>query len=109
MGGSIGRSDGKIESSRPGKTPDGADRAAAALAVFSLGAGLVVATYQRQQAVMAQERALHNLNLAIEAVDRAMRGEKSPSPIYEGEDSVIAWMLGGPDAVYEVPLPEQGS
>ena len=37
----------------------------------------------------------HAGKLAIEAVDRAMRGEKSPSPIYEGEDSVIAWMLGG--------------
>jgi 2-methylcitrate dehydratase len=44
--------------------------------------------------------------LAIEAVDRAMRGERSPSPIYEGEDGVIAWMLGGPGATYEVPLPE---
>lgn len=44
--------------------------------------------------------------LAIEAVDRAMRGEKSPSPIYEGEDSVIAWMLGGKDREYIVPLPE---
>jgi 2-methylcitrate dehydratase len=43
--------------------------------------------------------------LAIEAVDRAMRGEASPSPIYEGEDSVIAWMLGGPETVYEVQLP----
>jgi len=43
---------------------------------------------------------------AIEAIDRAMRGETSPSPIYEGEDSVIAWMLDGPDAVYEVWLPE---
>src|ERR1041385_6243040 len=47
----------------------------------------------------------HAAKLAIEAVDRAMRSEKSPSPIYEGEDSVIAWMLGGRDAVYEVPLP----
>ena len=47
----------------------------------------------------------HAGKLAIEAVDRAMRGEKSPSPIYEGEDSVIAWMLGGPGASYEVPLP----
>lgn len=46
--------------------------------------------------------------LAILAVDRAMRGERSPSPIYEGEDSVIAWMLGGPDAVYEVVLPDPG-
>ncbi len=50
----------------------------------------------------------HSGKLAIEAVDRAMRGEKSPSPIYEGEDSVIAWMLGGKGAVYEVPLPDAG-
>ncbi|GAA2977258.1 2-methylcitrate dehydratase [Microbacterium terrae] len=46
--------------------------------------------------------------MAIEAVDRAMRGETSPSPIYEGEDGVIAWMLDGPDATYEVPLPAAG-
>ncbi len=46
--------------------------------------------------------------LAIEAVDRAMRGETSPSPIYEGEDGVIAWMLGGPAATYEVSLPSPG-
>ena len=51
----------------------------------------------------------HAGKLAIEAVDRAMRGEKSPSPIYEGEDSVIAWILGGPEAVYEVSLPEPGA
>ncbi|MEY4918032.1 MAG: hypothetical protein RL616_1945, partial [Verrucomicrobiota bacterium] len=65
----------------------------------------------------------HAGKLAIEAVDRAMRGEKSPSPIYEGEDSVIAWMLGGRggDASspgvsatrasqphYDVPLPAPG-
>ncbi|MGN8025346.1 MmgE/PrpD family protein [Microbacterium sp. 22242] len=46
--------------------------------------------------------------MAVEAVDRAMRGETSPSPIYEGEDGVIAWMLDGPDASYEVPLPANG-
>lgn len=46
--------------------------------------------------------------VAIEAVDRAMRGETSPTPIYEGEDGVIAWMLDGPDARYEVPLPDPG-
>ena len=45
---------------------------------------------------------------AIEAVDRAMRGQTSPSPIWEGEDGVIAWLLDGPDARYEVPLPEAG-
>src|SRR5205823_13206481 len=50
----------------------------------------------------------HAAKLAIEAVDRAMRGEKSPTPIYEGEDSVIAWMLGGKEASYDVPLPAPG-
>ena len=46
--------------------------------------------------------------VAIEAIDRAMRGQGSPSPIYEGEDGVIAWLLGGPEAVYTVPLPGPG-
>ncbi|GAB3554082.1 MmgE/PrpD family protein [Arthrobacter tumbae] len=46
--------------------------------------------------------------MAVEAVDRAMRGQTSPTPIYEGEDGVIAWMLDGPDARYEVPLPVPG-
>ncbi|WP_224089892.1 MmgE/PrpD family protein [Arthrobacter sp. StoSoilB13] len=46
--------------------------------------------------------------MAVEAADRAMRGQTSPVPIYEGEDGVIAWMLDGPDASYEVPLPEKG-
>lgn len=50
----------------------------------------------------------HAGKLAIEAVDRCMRGEGAPSPIYEGEDSVIAWMLDGKDAEYIVPLPEKG-
>ena len=50
----------------------------------------------------------HSGKLAIEAVDRVMRGEGAPSPIYEGEDSVIAWMLDGPTAEYHVPLPGPG-
>jgi 2-methylcitrate dehydratase len=50
----------------------------------------------------------HAGKLAIEAVDRCIRGEDAPSPIYEGEDSVIAWMLEGPHAVYQVPLPAAG-
>ena len=50
----------------------------------------------------------HAGKLAIEAVDRAMRGEGAPSPIYEGEDSVIAWMLDGKSAHYQVPLPGPG-
>jgi len=48
----------------------------------------------------------HAGKLAIEAVDRCMRGEGSPSPIYEGEDSVIAHVLSGPNAEYIVPLPD---
>ena len=46
--------------------------------------------------------------MAIEAIDRAMRGQTSPSPIWEGEDGVIAWLLDGPEGRYEVPLPEAG-
>ena len=49
----------------------------------------------------------HAGKLAIEAVDRAMRGEGAPSPIYEGEDSVIARILGGKNAKYKVPLPKK--
>ena len=58
----------------------------------------------------------HAGKLAVEAVDRAMRGEGAPSPIYEGEDSVIAWVLSGRSnrqdvygpTYYQVPLPEKG-
>jgi Uncharacterized protein involved in propionate catabolism len=46
--------------------------------------------------------------MAVEAVDRAMRGQTSPTPIYEGEDGVIAWLLDGPDARYQVSLPSKG-
>ena len=50
----------------------------------------------------------HAGKLAIEATDRCMRGEGAPSPIYEGEDSVIAYMLDGKDGQYTVSLPELG-
>ncbi len=46
--------------------------------------------------------------LAVLAVDRAMRGEGAPAPIYEGADSVIARLLDGPEASYEVRLPGPG-
>jgi 2-methylcitrate dehydratase len=45
---------------------------------------------------------------AVEAVDRALRGQTSPAPIWEGEDGVVARLLDGPDARYLVPLPEPG-
>ncbi|CAI7980960.1 2-methylcitrate dehydratase 2 [Frankia sp. Hr75.2] len=46
--------------------------------------------------------------LAVEAVDRAMRGEGAPSPAYEGEDGFIAWLLDGPGGQYVVSLPAVG-
>ena len=50
----------------------------------------------------------HSGKLAVEAIDRAMRGEGAPSPVYEGEDSVVAWLLDGPQAHYQVALPATG-
>src|SRR5580704_19092420 len=50
----------------------------------------------------------HSGKLAVEAVDRVMRGEGAPSPIYEGEDSLVAWVLDGKQAHYQVPLPAAG-
>ena len=49
----------------------------------------------------------HAGKLGIEAVDRTMRGEGAPSPIYEGEDSVVARILDGKNAKYFVPLPKK--
>src|ERR1700684_2933056 len=40
-----------------------------------------------------------------QAVGPAMRGERSPAPIWEGEDGFISWLLGGPEREYQVPLP----
>ena len=47
----------------------------------------------------------HAGKMAIESVDRCMRGEGAPSPIYEGEDSFIAYILSGPNKEYTVSLP----
>ncbi|MGC9449422.1 MmgE/PrpD family protein [Cereibacter johrii] len=46
--------------------------------------------------------------MAIEAVDRALRGEGAPSPAWEGEDGFVAWLLSGPEARYRVPFPAKG-
>lgn len=50
----------------------------------------------------------HAGKVALEAVDRAVRGEGAPAPIYEGEDGLVAWLLDGPEASYGVPLPAPG-
>lgn len=69
------------------------------------------ATRQSRKGLISTWKAFapaHATKAAIEAVDRAIRGQTSPAPIYEGEDAVLAQLLDGPDAVYQVPLPEPG-
>lgn len=72
---------------------------------------LTTATRQSRKGLISSWKAYapaYAGKVAIEAVDRAMRGEGAPAPIWEGEDGVIAWMLAGPDHTYQVPLPEPG-
>ncbi len=70
---------------------------------------ITISTRQSRKGEISSWKAFapsHAGKLAIESVDRCMRGEGAPSPIYEGEDSFIAYILSGPDKVYTVPLPE---
>jgi 2-methylcitrate dehydratase len=72
---------------------------------------LTTSTRQSRKGMISSWKAFapaHAGKIAIEAVDRAMRGEGSPAPIWEGEDGVIAWLLGGPEREYHVPLPAPG-
>jgi 2-methylcitrate dehydratase len=69
---------------------------------------ITVSTRQSRKGEISSWKAFapaHAGKLAIESVDRCMRGEGAPSPIYEGEDSVIAYVLSGPGKKYTVPLP----
>ena len=68
-----------------------------------------ISTRQSRKGAISSWKAFapaHAGKLAIEAVDRCIRGEGAPSPIYEGEDSVIAYVLSGPTKKYIVPLPK---
>lgn len=72
---------------------------------------LTTATRQSRKGAISSWKAFapaHAGKVAIEAVDRAMRGEGAPAPIWEGEDGVIAWLLSGSEHTYQVPLPEPG-
>ncbi|MCV7377416.1 2-methylcitrate dehydratase [Mycobacterium alsense] len=72
---------------------------------------LTTSTRQSRRGAISSWKAFapaHAGKVAIEAVDRAMRGEASPAPIWEGEDGVIAALLGGPEREYRVPLPAPG-
>ncbi len=71
---------------------------------------ITISTRQSRKGEISSWKAFapaHAGKLGIEAVDRAMRGEGAPSPIYEGEDSVIARILDGKKANYKVPLPKK--
>ena len=70
---------------------------------------VTVSTRQSRKGEISSWKAFapaHAGKLAIESVDRCMRGEGAPSPIYEGEDSIIAHVLSGPGKKYNVPLPK---
>ena len=57
---------------------------------------VTVSTRQSRKGAISSWKAYapaHAGQLAVEAVDRDMRGEGAPSPMYEGEDSVIARIL----------------
>ncbi|OBK31026.1 2-methylcitrate dehydratase [Mycobacterium asiaticum] len=72
---------------------------------------LTTATRQSRKGLISSWKAFAPAwagKVGIEAVDRAMRGEGAPAPIWEGEDGVIAWLLSGPEHTYYVPLPEPG-
>ena len=50
----------------------------------------------------------HVGQIAFLSIDRAMRGETSPAPVYEGDYGILAILLDGPEAVYQVPMPAPG-
>jgi len=70
---------------------------------------VTVSTRQSRKGEISSWKAFapaHAGKLGIESVDRAMRGEGAPSPIYEGEDSIVARILDGKKALYKIPLPK---
>jgi len=75
----------------------------------NLAAQLSVSTRQTRKGEISSYKAAapgHVGQIAILAVDRAMRGETSPAPVYEGDYGMLAILLGGPDMVAHVPLAE---
>ena len=77
----------------------------------NLAAHLSVSTRQIRKGTISSYKANapgHIGQVAIAAVDRALRGETSPAPTYEGDYGILAILLGGAEMVCEVPLPEAG-
>jgi 2-methylcitrate dehydratase len=72
---------------------------------------VTTATRQSRKGAISSWKAsapAHAGKAATEAVDRAMRGQTAPAPVWEGTDGVVAWLLDGPEARYRVPLPSPG-
>lgn len=72
-----------------------------------LAAHLSVSTRQTRKGQISSYKAAapgHVGQIAMLAVDRAMRGETSPAPVYEGDYGMLAILLGGPEAEVAVPL-----
>ncbi len=77
----------------------------------NLAAQLAVSTRQTRKGEISSYKANapgHVGQIAMLALDRAMRGETSPAPVYEGDYGLLAILLGGPDSETIVPLPERG-
>ncbi|HDZ73164.1 MAG TPA: MmgE/PrpD family protein [Aurantimonas coralicida] len=75
----------------------------------NLAAQLSISTRQTRKGQISSYKAAapgHVGQVAILAIDRAMRCETSPAPVYEGDYGLLAILLGGPDTAVEVPLPE---
>lgn len=78
---------------------------------INLAAHLSISTRQIRKGTISSYKANapgHVGQIAIAAVDRALRGETSPAPIYEGDYGILAILLGGSEMVCQVPLPEPG-
>lgn len=48
----------------------------------------------------------HVSKLAVEAIDRAMRGQTNPAPIYEGHGGLLSTLMSGASSNVKVLLPE---
>jgi 2-methylcitrate dehydratase len=77
----------------------------------NLAAHLAVSTRQTRKGEISSYKANapgHVGQIAMLAIDRAMRGETSPAPVYEGDYGLMAILLEGPESEATVALPAAG-
>lgn len=76
----------------------------------NLAAHLSLSTRQIRKGRISSWKAAapgHIGKTAIEAVDRALRGQSAPSPIYEGDYGILAVLLKGQGGEVTLPAPDQ--